>query len=844
MNQVHGHGPSSAKLAIVGEAPGQREELLGLPFQGPSGVMINEFLLKAGVKRESVYATNVCRVRPPDNDIDKLHLTGFKISDFEEILWAELNALRPNAVIAFGNTALKALTGFHGIEKYRGSILPALRGNFKVIPTIHPASLMHKEADGRMTGWKDATFIQWDVNRAVLQSSFSELRSPNRNLIVCRSNLELYRFFNRHEGREYVSVDIETFRTIPICISFAFNSVEAISVPLFPNLSKDLEVTRTDQIQNWKDVIEIMHDPKIQKIGQNFKFDETLLQTCLNGTVDFGIRTNGFYFDTMLAFRTLYPELPATLAFQTSVLTEEPYYKEEGKGYNPKKDKIDRLLLYNAKDAVVTYECYERELEELRARSLDDFFFSRVMPLHPFYSRMEQRGIKGDPFAKRFLKEKYNSIWQEDQKKLDDYASSLGIELDEFKWSEKKETFVGGCNVQSVGGKNAMMPFLVYTAMGCPARKGTDEKTLDALMRNAVKDPLKQSMLQLILRIRKVRKTLGTYIDAELFSDGRYRTSYRIALETGRTSTSICEPPITTEKLGLAFQTITKHGEIGNDLRSLFIPDEGYIFVEPDLSQAEARVVAILARDEKLLKMFEYSVDIHRVTSAWVLMRAIPLLDLFFMEIDHDACCRIAQDLNKQMKDMTSDEERQEGKKFRHAGHYDMGKREAASQIGISEAKAAAALSKFHSTNANIKGVFHKEIVEFLNANNRVLTNPFGRQRQFLNKWGSELWKEAYAQIPQSTVSDHVKFAMKRIELRCNYLMILEESHDSFLGQVPLLINYQYPFKLVDQFRDVTKEEMEIPIDFASCSLPRGKLIIPTDLHIGKENWQNMESYN
>src|ERR1019366_4718136 len=99
-----------------------------------------------------------------------------------------------------------------------------------------------KEADGRMTGWKDATFIQWDVNRAVAQSQFPELLSPPRNLIVCRSNLELYRFFNRHEGSKFVSVDIETFRTIPICVSFAFDSVEAISVPLFPNLSKDLNM--------------------------------------------------------------------------------------------------------------------------------------------------------------------------------------------------------------------------------------------------------------------------------------------------------------------------------------------------------------------------------------------------------------------------------------------------------------------------------------------------------------------------------------------------------------------------------------------------------------------------
>src|SRR6185369_12572741 len=205
-------------------------------------------------------------------------------------------------------------------------------------------------------------------------------------------------------------------------------------------------------IANWRDIIEIMADSKIQKIGQNFKFDETLLRRCLNGTLDFGIVTRGFYFDTMLAFRTLYPELPGTLAFQTSVLTEEPYYKEEGKGYNPKKDKIDRLLLYNAKDAVITYECFERELEELQERSLDDFFFSRVMPLHPFYSRLEQRGIKRDDFAKRFLEEKYEDQWKEKKAELDSLTRAFDVE---------------SVNINSP----KQVGLLMYVAMKLPIRK-------------------------------------------------------------------------------------------------------------------------------------------------------------------------------------------------------------------------------------------------------------------------------------------------------------------------------------------------------------------------------------
>lgn len=811
LNQVHGHGPSNAKLAIVGEAPGAQEEYQGIPFAGPTGQLVNNFLQVAGMPRSMVYATNVVRVRPPGNDINLLYQTGYKIEDFIEIMWAELDALKPNAILAFGNTALKALTGYTGIEKYRGSILPSIHGSYKVIPTIHPASLMHKESDGRMSGWKDATFIQWDVNRAVAQSQFAGINNTNRNLIVCRSNLELYRFINRYQNSQYLSVDIETFRTIPICIGLAFNSSEAISVPLFPNLRKDLQTTRSDQIANWRDIAEIMHDPKIQKIGQNFKFDETLLKTCVNGTCDFGIHTNGFYFDTMLAFRTLYPELPGTLAFQTSVLTEEPYYKEEGKGYNPKKDKIDRLLLYNAKDAVITYECYEKELLELRQRNLDGFFFERVMPLHPFYSRLEQRGIRRDNFQKRFLEEKYNDQLKERQSELNELTKIFDVP--ELNVASPKQCAL-----------------LLYVAMKLPARKGTGEKEIDALLRNTVRDATKIKILKLILEIRKIRKTIGTYINASVDSKGRIKTSYRIMLETGRTSTSVLKPPVTTETQGLALQTLTKHGDVGSDLRTMLVPDEGFVFIEPDLSQAEDRVVSVLARDLKGQLIYEYKIDKHRITAGWIFDRCPDsLLNEFFINPSFE----LASEINRILKEKINNEERQLGKMFRHAGNYNMGKKTAAENIGMAEAKAGKILDKFHLTNPNIRNVFHKEVIDYLNGNNRKLINPFGRERQFLNKWGDELFKEGFAQIPQSTVSDQLKFAMLRIERRAPWLQILQESHDSFLGQCPI--------NRVDETLPIIKFELEQPINFDKCSLGSGELIIPCEIAIGKDNWAQME---
>ena len=799
LKYVGGEGPSTAKLVVVGEAPGADEERLGRPFVGPSGKMVDNLLHDAGMDRRACYVTNVCKVRPPANKLKDLGIYGVTLESFYPQLHEEINSIAPNCILAFGNTALYALTGYKGIEKYRGSILQSNFGPYKVVGTVHPASILHGEMDGKMKSWKDLAYIRWDVERAVKQASFPEIRLPKRNLMVCHSSLELHRFLQMYADRDKVSVDIETYRTVPICIGLAFESCAALSIPLL-NYPHDSGMSDTELATCWQMIMELMENEQIKKIGQNFKFDEKLLKTCIDGTCNFGINTRGFYFDTLLAFRVLYPEFNGSLQFSTSVMTEEPYYKDEGREFNPLKDKFDKLLLYNARDAAVTYEVYERCLEELTSRGLETFFFSFQMALHPFYSRLEERGILRDDTARELLQEKYEEERARVQSELNELVG---------EWFPDKEP-----NVMS-NSKKGDMPFLVFECMKLPPRKGTDEASLDALRRNGlVKDPTKLKILELIQEIRKVRKILGTYIDSDVDFRGRLLTQYRIILETGRTSTSILKPPVTTRQMGLAFQTITKHGEFGSDLRKMFIPDPGFVFIEPDLEQAEARVVALLANDTKLIEAFASGVDIHRLTASWI--------------------------FNIDPSDVTG-YQRQIGKTFRHAGHYDMQKKTAAETAGCSEWRAAQILERFHATNPNIKEVFHKEIISALKWNNRTLVSPNGRQRLFLNRWSEELWKEAYAQIPQSTVSDQNKKAAMATEARLPWLQILAEAHDSFLCQVPLAIGERCPLRFVDEAIRVIKEEMEAPIDFTNCSLSRGTLSIPCEIKISELNWSDME---
>jgi uracil-DNA glycosylase family 4 len=335
---VGGQGSSSAKLVVVGEAPGRHEEEQLMPFVGPSGEILNEAFREAGLDRSELYLTNVVKVRPPGNDIKSLHLIGKEISDFLPQLWQELESINPNCILAVGGTALEALTGNKGIEKYRGSIMKCHKTGHKVVATLHPASLMH-EARAEIKSWKELTYIKADVKRAAEQSLFRELRLPDRTLIIARNSLDVMRFFDRNQGKTMCTTDVETYKTIPQCLGWAFSSYEALSVPIF-----EAAIPNHDLCFIWKIAAEFFADVKIKHMAQNAKFDEKRCR-------QIGLKWHDVWFDMMLGWHTLFPELPKKLQFISSIITEEPYYKDEGKEYNPKKDNIDRLLLYNAKDA-------------------------------------------------------------------------------------------------------------------------------------------------------------------------------------------------------------------------------------------------------------------------------------------------------------------------------------------------------------------------------------------------------------------------------------------------------------------------------------------------------------
>ena len=267
------------------------------------------------------------------------------------------------------------------------------------------------------------------------------------------------------------------------------------------------------------------------------------------------------------------------------------------------------------------------------------------------------------------------------------------------------------------------------------------------------------------------------------------RTSYNITgAETDRTSTSNIARPLRDEKsMGLGFQVLTKHGEIGSDICEMFVPDEGKVFLNVDLSQAEARVVFVLAKEFEILKKLDDpNFDMHWWT-ATIFIPSLPSVEECITKLGG------------------KDPRRFLGKTLRHAYHLQAQKATAMQTVNtdakkygidlaISEWKAGEYLKALQGANPNIHEVFHKGVEECLKKDSKLvcplLIKPNGekqrngRERTFYDRWSNELIKEACAEIPQHTVSNQTKFAGIRIKERVPDVDIILEAHDSLLFQI------------------------------------------------------------
>jgi uracil-DNA glycosylase family protein len=165
---VFGEGPANSRMVLVGETPGDQEDLEGKPFVGPAGRLLNQALEEVGIHRKQVYVTNAVKhFKWEERGKKRLHKKPGRREVVACRAWleAELFTVKPELIVVLGATAAQSLLGASfRISQQRGIILqsdwaPAL------LPTYHPSAILRARTTEDRERMR-AEFVQ-DLHRAV-----------------------------------------------------------------------------------------------------------------------------------------------------------------------------------------------------------------------------------------------------------------------------------------------------------------------------------------------------------------------------------------------------------------------------------------------------------------------------------------------------------------------------------------------------------------------------------------------------------------------------------------------------------------------------------------------------
>lgn len=813
-------GPLDAKICLIGQAPGKDEDLIGLPFQGAAGRRLNNSLRHVGLSRQEILVYNVFVQKPPKNDVSYFFqdraLTVLTWEGQEHVdrlqHWLERLLERrektgegPNVIGALGREAMMILTGKKRISKWRGSVLPCtLVEGFKVYPTYHPAYVLRLMNEPRATLYGEKKkqqenilpVFELDLKRIAMQSEFPEIRYPERNIEIATTVPDALEKLDNLYKFPAVAVDIETLPSpsgpLVWCIGFSPSPEQAFVIPILRE--QKFVWSLQEEAVIWRKISEIFLDKKIKKIFQNGSYDLSILGRY------YGLRVaNDTYEDTMLLQLMTYPYMKKGLDFLASVYTWEPYYKDEGKVHEGRRASDTAEFIYNGKDCAVTREVLpviDRDARELGTRGNYD----RTLYAFPPNLYRQLRGVRIDLEAKAKLSKDFTARAETAQQ----IVNLLGE---------------GNFNINSPKD----MTKLLYVVLDLPiqynhkTKKPSSDKDAINMLLKKFPDPQSRAnkILTAIKEHRKFSKLASTYTNMEVDSDGRIHTSYSWV------STFRLNSFESHFGNGGNLQNIPTRTEEGRMIRKLFIPDPGYGFLAGDLSQAEAREVAWLAGDKRLIELYRAGdIDVH-----WERAKETFQLPA---NLKYEPNEEVVSPLTKEAYPMKF--YRRVGKTIVHATNYKMGPmmlqliliRE---DVYLPFATCKALLATTRAANPYTVR-WQNETSEYVRAHRRLET-PLGDVRYFHGRPSDNLFRAAIAFVPQSTVGRIIQLGERKLYSSCSTFEPLLNVHDEILGQcLPEDKEYAKAImrKCFEIPHEVNGEELVIPVDFKWSTVSWGDM--------------------
>jgi len=411
------------------------------------------------------------------------------------------------------------------------------------------------------------------------------------DIILDKDALE--QWINRLERAEYFSFDTETtslnvMQAEIVGISFSDKPGHAAYVPLAhdymdapPQLQRDATLERLRAL---------LEDNNILKIGQNLKYDRSVL-------LNHGITLRGIRFDTMLESYVLNSTASrhdmTSLAIKYLGRKTVTFEEVTGKGKSRlafNEIELEKAGAYAAEDADITFRLHQCLLPKLQAQpDLIKLFTDIEMPLVPLLSKIERNGVRVNT---RMLSTQSAELTEHIQDIEDQTYALAGAR---FNMASPRQT-------QEILFEKLKLPVRRKTPKGQPS---TAENVLQELA-------LEHELPRLILEHRRFSKLRSTYTDKlpKLVDTktGRVHTSYhQAAVGTGRLSSS--DPNL---------QNIPVRTAEGRRIREAFEPEQDMILLSADYSQIELRIMAHLSRDDGLMAAFSAEEDVHLATAAEV----------------------------------------------------------------------------------------------------------------------------------------------------------------------------------------------------------------------------------
>ncbi|MEM7358007.1 MAG: DNA polymerase I [Pseudomonadota bacterium] len=599
----------------------------------------------------------------------------------------------------------------------------------------------------------------------------TEFKAGNYQIVFTEK--ELLSWMDRLRTCEGFAFDTETTSLAAqqaelVGISFAIDAGEAAYVPVAHSYMGAPEQLDRDWVLNA--LKEVLEDPSIPKIGQNLKYDMSVL-------ANYDIHVQGVAFDTMLESYVLdsVGSKHDMDSLSKKHLAHTPVSFSEIAGKGKAQLTFDQIEIatggnYAAEDADVTLRLHHALMPKLTSQpSLHRVFTELEMPLVPVLSKVECNGVLIDD----------NMLLQQSQQLA---MSMQETEARAYEVAEGEFNLASPKQIQEILYDKMDLPVLKKTPKGAPS---TAEDVLQELA-------VEHELPRLILEHRSFGKLKSTYTDKLPTmvnpKTGRVHTSYHQAVAaTGRLSST--DPNL---------QNIPIRTEQGRRIREAFVAEPGNVIVAADYSQIELRIMAHLSGDDSLLSAFHNNLDVHRATAS----------EIFDTKLDE-----------------VSSEQRRYAKAVNFGLIYGMSAFGLAKQLNVERKQAQDYIDQYFARYPGVKD-YMESTREFAREKGFVET-VYGRRLYLPDIKARNHNIRQYAERTainapmQGTAADIIKRAM----LAVDQLLVAQQSsarmimqvHDELVFEVPASESHALQSAICETMQDVASLHVPLVVDAAAA---------------------------